>query len=151
MGGETLQNMRCPPSDWFFAKRWAYQLGYRLVTGLFDVFPLPQHSGFRESFRFAGESADRGYSVLVFPEGEVTNSETGEVAPFQGGIGLLAENLRLPIVPMRLDGIWKMKREHRRLAHFGEVTVRIGAPVIFPLGTPADEIARRLESLVRAL
>ena len=151
MGGETLQNMRCPPSDWFFAKRWAYQLGYWLVTGLFNVFPLPQHSGFRESFRFAGESADRGYSVLVFPEGEVNNSETGEMAPFQGGIGLLAENLRLPIVPMRLDGIWEMKREHRRFAHLGEITVRIGAPVIFPPGTPADEIASRLESLVRAL
>jgi long-chain acyl-CoA synthetase len=151
MGGETLQNMRCPPRDWFFAKRWAYQLGYWLVIALFNVFPLPRYSGFRESFRFAGESADRGYSVLVFPEGEVNNSETGEMAPFQSGIGLLAENLRLPIVPMRLDGVWKMKREHRRLAHFGEVTVRIGSPVNFPPGTPADEIARRLESLVRAL
>jgi long-chain acyl-CoA synthetase len=151
MGGETLQNMRCPPSDWFFAKRWAYQLGYWLVIALFNAFPLPRHSGFRESFRFAGESADRGYSVLVFPEGEVNNSETGEMAPFQSGIGLLAENLRLPVVPMRLDGVWKMKRERRRLARFGEVTVRIGAPVSFPPGTPPEEIARRLESLVRAL
>jgi long-chain acyl-CoA synthetase len=151
MGGETLQKMRCPPSDWLFARRWAYQLGYWLVIVLFNVFPLPQHSGFRESFRFAGESADRGYSVLVFPEGEVNNSETGEMAPFQGGIGLLAGNLRLPIVPMRLDGVWQMKRERRRLAHFGEITVRIGAPVVFPPDTPAEEIARRLESLVRAL
>jgi long-chain acyl-CoA synthetase len=151
MGGETLQNMRRPPRNWFFPRRWAYQLCYWLVTTLFHVFPLPQHSGFRESFRFAGESADRGYSVLVFPEGEVNNSETGEMAAFQGGIGLLAENLRLPIVPMRLDGVWQMKRERRRLAHFGEITVRIGAPVTFPPGTPADEITRRLESLVRAL
>jgi long-chain acyl-CoA synthetase len=151
MGGETLQNMLRPPSDWFFAKRGAYQLGYWLVTALFNVFPLPRRSGFRESFRFAGESADRGYSVLVFPEGEVNNSETGEMAPFQGGIGLLSENLCLSIVPMRLDGVWQMKRERRRLAHFGEITVRIGAPIVFPPGTPADEIARRLESLVRAL
>jgi long-chain acyl-CoA synthetase len=151
MGGETLQNMRRPPRDWFFPRPWAYQLGYCLVTALFNVFPLPQHSGFRESFRFAGESADRGYSVLVFPEGEVNNSETGEMAAFQGGIGLLAENLRIPIVPIRLDGVWQMKRERRRLAHFGEITVRIGAPVTFPPGTPADEIARKLESLVRAL
>ncbi|HEV3375145.1 MAG TPA: AMP-binding protein [Candidatus Acidoferrum sp.] len=151
MGGETLQNMRRPPQDWFFPRRWAYQLGYWLVTALFNVFPLPQHSGFRESFRFAGESADRGYSVLVFPEGEVNNSESGEMAPLQGGIGLLAENLRLPIVPMRLDGVWQMKRDHRRLAHFGEITVRIGAPVTFAPCTPAEEIARKLESLVRAL
>ena len=120
MGGESLQNMRRPPRDWFFARRWAYQLGYWLATLLFNIFPLPQFSGFRESFRFAAESADRGYSVLIFPEGEVNNSEDGRMAPFQSGIGLLAENLRIPIVPMRLDGVWKMKREHRRLAHFAK-------------------------------
>jgi 1-acyl-sn-glycerol-3-phosphate acyltransferase len=73
------------------------------------------------------------------------------MAPFQSGIGLLAENLGISIVPMRLDGVWQMKREHRRLAHFGEITVRIGAPVTFPPGTSADEIARRLEFLVRSL
>jgi long-chain acyl-CoA synthetase len=151
MAGETLQNMRRPPRDWFFARRWVYQLGYWLATLLFNVFPLPRLSGFRESFRFAGESVDRGYSVLVFPEGEVNNSEDGHMAPFQSGIGLLAENLGLPIIPMRLDGVWQMKREGRRLAHIGEITVRIGAPVIFPTGTTPDEIARRLESLVRSL
>jgi long-chain acyl-CoA synthetase len=151
MSGETLQNMRRPPREWFFARRWAYQLGYWLATTLFNVFPLPQLSGFRESFRFAGESADRGYSVLVFPEGEVNNSEDGCMAPFRSGIGLLAENLRIPVIPMRLDGVWQMKREHRRLAHIGEITVRIGAPVTFPSGTSPDEIARRLESLVHSL
>jgi long-chain acyl-CoA synthetase len=151
MGGETLREMRKPPQEWFFLKRWAYQLGYWLVTPLFNVFPLPQFSGFRESFRFAGESADRGFSVLVFPEGEVNNTATGEMAPFQSGIGLLAENLSIPIVPMRLDGVWQMKRQHRRLAHIGEITVRIGAPVTFPPATPPDEIARRLHSLIRSL
>lgn len=151
MGGETLEDMRRPPREWFFAKRWVYQLGYWLVTALFNVFPLPQFSGFRESFRFAGESIDRGYSVVVFPEGVVNDSEDGRMAPFQTGIGLLAENLRIPIVPMRLDGVWQMKREHRRLAHLGEIIVRIGAPVTFPQGTSPDEIARQLESLVRSL
>jgi len=151
MGGETLEEMRHPPRDWFFAMRWAYQLGYWLVTALFTVFPLPQFSGFRESFRFAGESVDRGYSLLVFPEGRVNNTATGEMAAFQSGIGLLAENLSIPIVPMRLDGVWKMKREHRRLAHVGEITVRLGAPVTFAPGTSPDEIAQRLESLLRSL
>ncbi|MGC1482460.1 MAG: AMP-binding protein [Candidatus Acidiferrum sp.] len=151
MGGESLQSMRRPPPDWFFARRWAYQLGYGLVTLLFNVFPLPQHSGFRESFRFAGESADRSYSILVFPEGEVNNSEDGRMAAFQSGIGLLAENLRLPIVPMRLDGVWQMKRERRRLAHFGEISVHIGAPIVFPPEMSPEEISSRLESIVLAL
>jgi long-chain acyl-CoA synthetase len=151
MGGETLREMRRPPREWFFAKRWAYQLGYWLVLPLFNVFPLPQLSGFRESFHFAGESADRGYSVLVFPEGTVNNSEDGRMAPFQRGIGLLAENLTLPVVPMRLDGVWQMKRERRRLAHIGEITVRIGAPITFSAGTPPEKIATELEAAVRSL
>ena len=151
MGGESLRRMRVPPREWFFATRWAYQLGYFLVTALFNVFPLPQFSGFRQSFRFAGDSVDRGYSVLIFPEGEVNNSGDERMAPFQSGIGLLAENLALPIVPIRLDGVWKMKKERRRLARLGEITVHIGAPVTFLLGTPPDEIARRLQTVVSAL
>jgi long-chain acyl-CoA synthetase len=151
MGGESLVRMRTPPGEWFFVKRWAYQLGYFLATGLFNVFPLPKFSGFRQSFRFAGESVDRGYSVLIFPEGEVNNSADGRMAPFQSGIGLLAENLALPVIPMRLDGVWQMKREHRRLAHVGEITVHIGAPITFPPNTRAEEIARQLQVLVSSL
>jgi len=151
MAGETLQRMRRPPRDAFFTKRWTYQLGYWLVTALFNVFPLPRFSGFRESFRYAGESVDRGYNLLVFPEGEVNNSETGEMASFQVGIGVLAQDLRIPIVPVRLDGVWEMKRQGRRFARIGEIVVSIGAPVSFAPGTAADEIARSLESAVRSL
>jgi long-chain acyl-CoA synthetase len=151
MGGESLRRMRHPPREWIFAKRWSYQLGYWLITALFNVFPLPQFSGFRESFRFAAESIDRNYSVLIFPEGEVNSSPNGEMAPFQKGIGLLAENLRVPIIPMRLDGVAQMKHQHRRLAHRGEITVRIGAPVTFPPPTAPEEITTHLELLIKSL
>jgi long-chain acyl-CoA synthetase len=151
MGGETLQRMSHPPGDWFFLKRWSYALGYWLVTALFNVFPLPQLSGFRESFRFAGESADRGYCVLVFPEGVVNDSSTGEMAPFQSGIGLLAANLGVPIIPMRLDGVWQMKRERRRLARFGEIVVHIGAPVSYAPDTLPERVAAALQALIKAL
>ena len=151
MGGETLQELRKPPQEWFFLKRCSYGIGYWLVTTIFNVFPLPQFSGFRESFRFAGESADRGYSVLVFPEGVVNDTATGEMAPFQPGIGLLAQSLRIPVVPIRLDGVWRMKRQRRRLAHLREITVNIGAPVSFPADTAPQEIASRLETLIKSL
>ena len=151
IGGETLQTFRHPPREWFFAKRWLWRLSYFLVVSLFNVFPLPQLSGFRESFRFAGESVDRGYSLLVFPEGIINDRGTPDMVPFQPGIGLLAQNLRIPIVPMRLDGVWQMKQEHRRLAHFGELTVHIGAAVTFPHDTPPAEIGSHLQALVRSL
>jgi len=151
MGGETLMQMRKPAREWFFAKRWAYQLGYFLVTALFNVFPLPQLSGFRQSFRFAGESVDRSYNLLIFPEGEVNNSEDGRMAAFQPGIGMLAQNLQLPIIPMRLDGVWGMKRERRRLAHRREITVHIGKAVSFSADVTPEEIARTLQKIVAEL
>jgi long-chain acyl-CoA synthetase len=151
MGGETLREFRHPPAEWFFAKRWLFQLNYFLVVSLFNVFPLPQLSGFRESFRFAGDSVDRGYSLLVFPEGVINDRDSPAMATFQSGIGLLAENLGVPIVPLRLDDIWQMKREHRRLARLGELTVHIGSPVTFPPETPPGEIAARLQILVQSL
>jgi long-chain acyl-CoA synthetase len=151
MGGETLRDLRHPPADWFFAKRWLSQFNYFLVVLLFNVFPLPQLSGFRESFRFAGDSADRGYSILVFPEGVINDRDSPAMVPFQSGIGLLAENLNLPIVPIRLDGVWQMKQQRRRLAHAGELTVRISAPVTFSPTTPPSEIAKVLEGTIRNL
>jgi long-chain acyl-CoA synthetase len=151
MGGENLREFRHPPREWFFAKRWLWRLNYFLVVSLFNVFPLPQFSGFRESFRFAGESADHGYSILVFPEGVINDRCTPEMAPFQQGIGLLVQNLQIPIVPIRLDGVWQMKQERRRLAHFGELIVHIGAPVTFPPDMPPFEIASRLQTGLQSL
>jgi long-chain acyl-CoA synthetase len=151
MAGETLQQMRTPPPEWFPPKRWLYQINYWLVTALFNVFPLPQFSGFRDSFRFAGESADRGYSLLVFPEGEVNNTPDGRMARFQPGIGLLAQNLHLPVIPVRLDGVARMKQGRRRLARRGELTVTIGTPVTFRDEISPEEVARQLEAIVRSL
>ena len=50
-----------------------------LGVSLLNLFPLPREAGFRESFAFAGESVDRGYSILVFPEGHHTTD--GKIAP----------------------------------------------------------------------
>ena len=50
-----------------------------LLTALFNVFPLPRLRDFQRSFTHAGEALDRGYHVLVFPEG--TRSAAGQLAP----------------------------------------------------------------------
>jgi long-chain acyl-CoA synthetase len=97
MGGERLAEMRRPPSEMSFPRRWLQRMNYFLVVSLFNVFPLPKKSGFRESFRFAGDLADRGWSILVFPEGDLTPD--GKLQPFRAGIGLLASNLKIPVLP----------------------------------------------------
>ena len=149
MGGERLAEMRRPPADLFFLRRWLQRMNYFLVVSLFNVFPLPKSSGFRESFRFAGDLADRGWSVLVFPEGDLTPD--GKLQAFRAGVGLLAENLKLPVVPMRIDGAYEIREAHSLFNRPGRIRVHIGAPVKFPAGSDPQEIARELERRVAEL
>jgi long-chain acyl-CoA synthetase len=129
--------------------RWWQQAGYYLAVALFDVFPLPQQSGVRESFAYAGESVDRGYSVLVFPEGRRTDD--GKPSPFRSGVGMLAQKLDIPVVPMRIDGLYEMKVSGRKIARRGELKVLIGKPLRFSPDTPAEEITRQLETVTWSL
>jgi len=83
MWGELLWEMWRPPQNWNWLMRLSYWVGYYLVVALFSVFPLPQQSGVRESFAYAGESVDRGYSVLVYPEGVRTPDGRSIVTPIR--------------------------------------------------------------------
>jgi long-chain acyl-CoA synthetase len=150
MEGERVQRMRRPPEEWPWLTRLAVRAGYWLMTPLFHAFPLPQRAGFRESFRFAGEAADKGYGVLVFPEGMRTPD--GKIQPFRNGIGLLASNLNLPVVPMRIHGLWEVKKSGRRgFAPWGAIRVNVGEPIRFATGSDPAEITRTLEGAVRSL
>jgi long-chain acyl-CoA synthetase len=149
MLGERLWGMWRPPASMNIVARWWQQAGYYLAVALFNVFPLPQQSGVRESFAYAGESADRGYSVLVFPEGRRT--QDGEPSPFRSGIGMLAQKLDIPVVTLRIDGLFRMKISGRKIARPGELSVVIGRPLRFTPDMPAEEITRQLENVTWGL
>jgi long-chain acyl-CoA synthetase len=149
MEGERLQAMRRPPSNLSSFRRWLRRLNYGLVVALFNVFPLPQQTGFRESFAFAGESVDRGFSVLVFPEGRRT--QDGSIAVFRAGIGLLVKNLAVPVVPIRIDGLFELKQTGRKVAPAGAVKVTVGAPVQFDAKDDPAVIAGELQNRIASL
>jgi long-chain acyl-CoA synthetase len=141
--------MRRPSHSLNLFQRFLERLRYFLASSLFNVFPLPQESGFLKSFAFAGDLADRGWNILVFPEGRTTDD--GHMAPFRPGIGLLAKELNIPVVPMRLAGLFDLKQQNRILARPGHVQVTIGRPIRFSPDQDPNEIARELERRVAEL
>jgi long-chain acyl-CoA synthetase len=149
MGGETLEELRNPPPGTKFLRAILGRIQYPLVLALFHVFPLPVRSGFRKSFAFAGELVDRGWSVLVFPEGVLTPD--GAIGPFRAGIGLLVTRLRVPVIPMRLEGLFDLREANKHWTSPGHIRVTVGTPVTFPETMPPEEIARELERRVKAL
>ena len=147
-GGEALEALRQPSTGRNFFQRIYDCTQWGCAVALLNLFPLPRAAGFRRSFSYAGQAVDRGYSILVFPEGRHTTD--GKVNPFRAGIGLLAQNLGIPVLPMRIDGLFELKRAGKKFAPPWKVQVRIGKPMKFP-GMNPEEIARRLQSAVEAL
>ena len=148
-GGEALEMLRSPASDRAWFLRVYNRVQWTLGVALLNLFPLPRQSGFRKSFAYAGEAVDRGYSVLVFPEGKHT--EDGKLLTFRSGVGLLANNLRIPILPMRIDGLFEIKKAGKKFALPGKIQVSIGKPVQFAPETDPEEIARALQKAVEDL
>jgi len=148
-GGEALEALRTPASRRMWFLRVYDRVKWVLGVSLLNLFPLPREAGFRRSFTYAGEAVDRGYSVLVFPEGRHTTD--GKMLTFRSGIGLLAENLGIPVLPMRIDGLFEIKNAGKRFAAPWKIGVRIGQPVNFPMGTDPAIIAAELQRAVEQL
>jgi long-chain acyl-CoA synthetase len=148
-GGEALEQLRTPRATRSLMGIAYDRVKWTLGVSLLNLFPLPREAGFRDSFAYAGESADRGYSILVFPEGRHTTD--GNLLPFRAGIGLLANNLRIPIVPIRIDGLFALKQAGKKFTRPGQIKVKVGTPVQFEPGSDPEWIARELQKMVEQL
>ncbi|HUX43735.1 MAG TPA: AMP-binding protein [Terracidiphilus sp.] len=124
-------------------------LAYVLVTALFNVFPLPRRKDFQRSFRHAGEALDRGFHVLVFPEG--TRSAAGELARFRPGIGLLVKESQTAVLPVAIRGLGELKAKGQGWFRSGRIAVHVGRPMRFAPEESEAAITERLHAAVEGL
>ncbi|HEU4932772.1 MAG TPA: AMP-binding protein [Pyrinomonadaceae bacterium] len=149
MSGEYLRDWRYPPANLGFLARAKAKLAYALGAALFNVFSLPRQSGFRQSFTYAGDAVDRGWSILIFPEGQETKD--GHMQPFKAGIGLLASELNVAVVPIKLDGLFELKKRRQYFVRPGTVSITFGDPIEFPRNHTPAEITDALEVTLKSL
>jgi 1-acyl-sn-glycerol-3-phosphate acyltransferase len=116
-----------------------------------NAFPLAREGAVRRSLELLGARLDRDFSVLIFPEGELTVG--GPMKPFKAGAGLIAVEGAIPVVPMKVK-INRMSWIDRRgsgTSLRGDVEVIFGEPLLFDADTDPVEATTRLESAVGAL
>jgi len=124
-------------------------LNYYLATFVFNAFPIPQRqAGAGQAIRYMGELAEQGWSILIFPEGDRT--ESGEILPFQPGVGMIASHLNLPVVPVRIAGLEKVLHRSWKWPRPGRVEVKFGKPMRLEGGRYSD-LAAQVELAVRNL
>ncbi len=120
------------------------------VSLLLNSFPFSRQGAVGASLEYCGELVDAGWSLLVYPEG--TRSPTGELQPFKTGIGLLARELRVPVVLVAIRGTYAMLPRGTWCPRPGPVSIRFGAPLILPAHlTPEDATATLQAELARLL
>ena len=114
-----------------------------------NAFPMARQGNVRPSMEHTVDLIDRGWSVLIYPEG--TRSLSGKMQPFKPGVGLLAVELGVPVVPIHLRGVYAILSKGSRAPCRGPVEVTIGAPLRFPPGMDHAQAAQQLEREIRRL
>ena len=131
------------------ADLWKNPVWWVMNPLLGNGFPLAKEGAVRPSLENMGKIIDDGWSVLIYPEGQLTVG--GPVQPFMNGIGLVAIESRLPVVPMRLH-IHRSGYPARFPAlKRGRIEIRIGKPMDFPPATDYQVATLDIENAVRSL
>lgn len=131
---------------WSGGRRWQ---GW-LVALAVQAFPMAKSGGAsRGSVLEAVRWIEDGYAVLLSPEGGPSMGE--EPGEFLRGVGLLAVETGVPIVPFRVEGYSSLYPRHHTPFPWlperrGTARLIVGEPVTIPAGTTyseATELAKR--------
>jgi long-chain acyl-CoA synthetase len=133
------------------ARRIIEAIGFYLLVNLaINTCPLSRTHGFKQVLENTGKLIDRGWSVLIFPEGEVTLD--GNIGKFESGIGLIALDMKVPVVPVKIEGLYNILRDGilpwGHIPKWPRVKVTFGKPVIFK-NKSYTEVADELEDIIR--
>ncbi|MBI2671288.1 AMP-binding protein [Candidatus Woesearchaeota archaeon] len=120
-------------SDYFFAfgegklsKPTRKLLGYFLAL-FYNAYPFGENIGLNKSMEFTGEMLDKGFSIIIFPEAHRTPD--GKIYEFKIGIGFLSLNMNVPIVPVKISGMFEVLPATRNYPKFGKSLVKFGKPI----------------------
>jgi len=102
---------------------------YGWVMKLSDGIPVwPRNAGRTAEMTEAAKSrAERGMSILVFPEAHRTT--TGQMRPFKRGVFFMARDAGLPVVPMAVHGLYDVNHKGRWQIWPGHIRVHFGAQI----------------------
>jgi len=133
------------------AELWKVPLLGWLITKL-GAFPVRRGEADRDAIRRAQELVREGWIVGMFPEG--TRQREGVLGEPQPGVGMLAMEPGVPVIPVRIRG-------HERIICGGrprrpQMTITVGKPVDLDItgmskGRAYREASRRIMEAIAAL
>ncbi len=109
--------------DYFFSSKWR---GW-MVSKLFNVVPIERHENSLAGLKLVEKILKSRESVLIYPEG--SRSRSGKVQGFKAGLGLIAWELQVPIIPTTIVGTHKALPAGKSWPTRHPITVFFGEPI----------------------
>ncbi len=133
------------------AELWRIPVLGWLITRL-GAFPVRRGEADREAIRRARELLGEGWIVGMFPEG--SRQRGGSLGEALAGVGLLALEPDVPVIPVRVRGNERIISG--KLPHRPKITLTVGKPVDLDFtglsrGRAAHEASRRIMEAIAEL
>ena len=133
---------------WFLKGRKGIKKQPWYMTLTLNTFPI-QRGGGRAALSYAEELIDKGWSLVIFPEG--TRTTTGKLGQFRHGVSIIALAKNLPVVPVWMEGLRELRPKGSTETKSGPVRTRIGAPIYFPPDTTVAEATHTMRKAMEQL
>ncbi len=96
---------------------------------LANVIPIDQEKYLNKALQMSSYVLRNGKSLLIFPEGG--RSFDGELMEFKKGVGILALELNIPVIPAYIEGSFEALPRRAKWPKFKQIKVVFGKP-LFP-------------------
>jgi long-chain acyl-CoA synthetase len=116
-----------------------------VISKLIHVIPVDMDTRLYHALQLSAYVLRNGKILCVFPEG--SRSRDGRIKEFKKGVGIVAKELGVPVVPVSIRGTYEMLPPGRNVPYPSKITVSFGKPV-HPGGKDYDEIVRTLHQEV---
>lgn len=120
---DVMAIMQLSPKIIILTNDWVWKNPfYGIVIHAAEFRPIS--NGYDNNLPYLRELVQRGYSIVLFPEG--TRTPDGEIGRFHKGAFTLAKELGTDIVPLYLHGLYDVMPKHDFMLRRGSVTIEVG-------------------------
>ena len=109
------------------------------IARLLNTIPIDPDAQLMKAMKAGAVGLKHGKILNIFPEGE--RGFDGNLSTFKKGAAILATELEMPIVPVALDGLYKVWGRKSNKINLSKVKVRFGNPFY-----PKDVISENMEN-----
>jgi 1-acyl-sn-glycerol-3-phosphate acyltransferase len=132
-------------ADHFFDRRWKAHL-WSLV---FAAIPIERHRVNRKSAEDAAALVRDGWNLIIFPEGG--RSHDGWFQSMRGGAAYLATRTGRPVVPVHIDGTYRIWPRGGSRLRRSPTRITFGTPMVAAEGESARTLEARIGGVLATL